>query len=50
MGSIKDRIEMEVEKMEKAQSIKGAISKVSENIQRMRKAGEIARQSTTTPS
>lgn len=50
MSGIKDRIEMEVEKMEKAQSLKGSISKVAENIRRMRKAGEIARQSTNTES
>lgn len=50
MASIKDLIQVEVEKMEKAQSIKGSVSAVSKNIERMRKAGEIARQSTITPS
>lgn len=44
MASIKDRITQEVESFEKAQSLKGSVGKVIENIIRMRKAGEIARE------
>lgn len=50
MSGIKDRIETEVEKMEKAQSLKESISAVAKNIRRMRKAGEIGRQTINTES
>lgn len=44
MASIKDIIEKNVEALEKAQTIKGSISKVADNIRRMRKLGENAAQ------